>query len=81
MFFVNRAYHQYTQGYNFPVEPTLKDFLLPRYGSFSGAHPGFWPIWGNGATEGQLLTTLDFGPKLALYLNFPKILLIGPGKN
>ena len=29
--FVNRAYHQYTQVYNFPVEPTPKEFLLPRY--------------------------------------------------
>ena len=43
--FVNRAYHQYAQGYNFPNRTTPKKFPFPSYRSFFGAHPCFWPFW------------------------------------
>ena len=41
---VNMAYHQYTKGYNFPIGTTPIKFPIPSYGSFSGAHPYFWPF-------------------------------------
>ena len=28
-----------------PFGPPQRNFPFPRYGSFSGARPGFWPFW------------------------------------
>ena len=41
--FVNRVYHQYAQGYNFPIWTTPKKFVLPSraMGHFSGLTPVF----------------------------------------
>ena len=43
--FVNRAYHQYTRGYSFPIWTNPKKIPFPGYGSFSGAHPSIWSYW------------------------------------
>ena len=43
--FVDRAYHQYAHGYNFPNQTNPKKILFLSYGSFFGALPCFWPYW------------------------------------
>ena len=57
--FVNRVYHQYTRVNNFPIGADPKKIPFPSYGSFPGAHPGFWPFW---ASPKSLVCTLFFGP-------------------
>ena len=50
--FVDRAYHWYTQGYNFPIRITPKEIPFPSYWSFG-------PF---GLVSVHKYSTLNFGP-------------------
>ena len=53
--FVNRAYHQYIRGYNFPIQ------IIPQKYSVSEVWVIFWPI--RSSTKSLLyVSTLNFGP-------------------
>ena len=43
--FVNRAYHQFTQGYNSPMGTTPKNFRIRARGHFLGLTPVFGRFW------------------------------------
>ena len=57
--FVNRAYHKYTRGYNFPFGPPPKKFLFPSDGSIFRAHPCFWPFRAIPTSEVKVPLILD----------------------
>ena len=44
--FVNRAYHHYTRGYNFPIGTTPNKISISELGVIFGAHPcyTYWPF-------------------------------------
>ena len=59
--FVTRAYHQYIQGYNFPVWTTLKkNSVSELWVSFRGS-PRFFAIFG--LCHLAIIRTLNFGPQ------------------
>ena len=58
--FVNRAYHQYGQGYNFPIPTTPKQISASeQWVNFRGS-PLFLAVWGLCQDRG--ISTLNFGP-------------------
>ena len=58
--FVNRAYHKYTRGYNFPIRTTPKKISVSGLGVIFWGSPLFWAVFGHSHVRGA--TTLNFGP-------------------
>ena len=79
-YFVNRAYHKYTQGHNFTIGPIPQKKPFPSYDrSLSKAHPGFWLLR---ASPQLLVLILDHCQRnlVGLSLSGPKKMIhIGPG--
>ena len=58
--FVNRAYHKYTQGYNFPIGTTPKKNSVSELGVIFWGSPLFLAVLGLCHFRG--ISTLNFGP-------------------
>ena len=58
--FVNRAYHNYTQGYNFPIQTTPKKISISELGVIFRGSPLFLALLGHSHVRGT--STLNFGP-------------------
>ena len=58
--FVNRAYHQYTRCYNFPIRTTPKKISVSKLGVIFWGSPLFLAVFGHSHFRGA--TTLNFGP-------------------
>ena len=58
--FVNRAYHQYTRGYNFPIQTTPPKNSVSKLGVIFWGSPLFLAVFGHSHFRGA--TTLNFGP-------------------
>ena len=58
--FVNRAYHKYTRGYNFPIRITPKKISISELGVIFRGSPLFLAVLGLCHDRG--ISTLNFGP-------------------
>ena len=58
--FVNRAYHKYTRGYNFPIGTTPKKIIVSELGVIFRGSPLFLAVLGLCHDRG--VPTLNFGP-------------------
>ena len=58
--FVIRAYHQYTQGYNFPIQTTPKKISVSELWVIFLGSPRFLAI--SGHSHFAIISTLNFGP-------------------
>ena len=58
--FVNRAYHKYTRGYNFPIRTTPKKNSVSELGVIFWGSPLFLAVLGLCHDRG--ISTLNFGP-------------------
>ena len=58
--FVNRAYHKYTRGYNFPIRTTQKKISISELGVIFRGSPLFLALLGLCHDRG--ISTLNFGP-------------------
>ena len=58
--FVNRAYHQYARGYNFPIRTTPKKISVSKLGVIFWGSPLFLALLGHSHVRG--ISTLNFGP-------------------
>ena len=58
--FVNRAYHKYTRGYNFPIGTTPKNISVSELGVIFRGSPLFLAVLGLCHDRG--IGTLNFGP-------------------
>ena len=58
--FVNRAYHKYTQGYNFPIQTPPKKISVSEQWVIFWGSPLFLAIWGHSPITS--ISTLNFGP-------------------
>ena len=56
--FINRAYHQYTQGHNFDIRTPPKKFRFRSIGHFRGS-PRFLAF--SGHSHSAIVSTLNFG--------------------
>ena len=76
--FVNRAYHQYAQGYNFPILTTPQKISFSELGFIFWGSPLFLALLGHSHVRG--ISTLHFGPiSTKLGGTFQAIKKIDPG--
>jgi len=58
--FVNRAYHKYTRGYNFPIWTIPKKIFVSELGVIFRGSPLILAVLGHSHFRG--ISTLNFGP-------------------
>ena len=58
--FVNRAYHKYTRGYNFPIRTTPKKISVSEQWVIFWGSPLFLAL--SGYSHVRSISTLNFGP-------------------
>ena len=58
--YVNRAYHKYARGYNFPIQTTPKKISISELGVIFRGSPLFLAVFGHSHVRG--ISILNFGP-------------------